>query len=230
MPGAPADSVILGAVDWAILRGLDAGDRQAVLARARRRRYRSGDSLFHQGDPGDSIHLLDRGHVAVQVVDRRGTTLTLDVLAPGSAFGEQSVLDRDARRTASVVAIGAVETLALQRDVFVDLQARHPSVTNILVEVLAAQVRRLSERLLDAHTMPADDRVRKQLHRLAASFADGSSARLPITQQDLAALAGTTRPTANRALQPLVDAGIVELGRGRIVVTDLAALPMPGRR
>ena len=48
---------------------------------------------------------------------------------------------------------------------------------------------------------------------------------VPITQQDLAALAGTTRPTANRALQPLLDAGVVELGRGRIVVTDRAALP-----
>jgi len=210
-------------VDWAILSGLDDTERRAVLSRATRRRYRSGDSLFHQGDPGDSVHLLDRGHVAVQVVDPRGTTVTLDVLAPGSAFGEQSLL-AEPRRTASVVAIGAVETLVLRRDEFTDLQRRHPSVTGILVEVLAAQVRRLSEHLLDAHTMPADDRVRKQLRRLAHSFADGSTAIVPITQHDLASLAGTTRPTANRALQPLVEAGVVELGRGRILVTDLAAL------
>lgn len=72
--------------------------------------------------------------------------------------------------------------------------------------------------------MPADERVRRQLHRLAETFADGDRAVLPITQHDLATLAGTTRPTANRALQPLLDAGVVELGRGRIVVTDRSRL------
>jgi len=212
-------------VEWEILRGLADAERRAVLGRAARRRYRAGNNLFHQGDPGDSVHLLDRGHVAVQVVDRRGTTLTLDVLGPGTAFGEQALLDPGARRTAGAVAIGPVETLVLGSSDFADLQRRHPSVTTMLVELLAAQVRRLSDRLLDAHTLPADDRVRKQLGRLADTFAQGDGAVVPITQQDLAALAGTTRPTANRALQPLLDAGVVELGRGRIVVTDRAALP-----
>ena len=211
-------------MEWEILRGLSADDRRAVLTRAVRRKYRSGNNLFHQGDPGDSMHLLDRGHVAVQVVDRRGTTLTLDVLGPGHAFGEQSLIDPDARRTAGAVAIGAVETLMLSGNTFADLQARHPSVTNVLVELLAGQVRRLSEQLLDAHTLAADERVRKQLRRLADTFANGDRATLPITQHDLATLAGTTRPTANRALQPLLDAGVIEIGRGRIVVADRGAL------
>jgi CRP-like cAMP-binding protein len=209
---------------WDILRGLDETERRAVLATAVRRRYRNGDSLFHQGDPGDSLHLLDKGHVAVQVVDQRGTTITLDVLAPGSSFGEQGLLDPAARRTATVVAIGSVETMVLQRDGFTDLQRRFPAVTHMLVELLAAQVRRLSEQVTDAYTMPAEDRVLKQLGRLAASFAGEGSITIPITQEELATLAGTTRPTANRALQSLVDDGAVELGRGKIVVTDPARL------
>jgi len=112
----------------------------------------------------------------------------------------------------------------LSGNTFADLQARHPSVTNVLVELLAGQVRRLSEQLLDAHTLAADERVRKQLRRLADTFANGDRATLPITQHDLATLAGTTRPTANRALQPLLDAGVIEIGRGRIVVADRGAL------
>lgn len=211
-------------MEWHLLSGLSDPDRRAVLARATRRRFRSGDSLFHQGDRGDSVHLLAKGHVAVRAVTERGETLTLDVLDPGSVFGEQSLIDPVARRTASAAAIGSVETLMLERATFADLRETHPSITEVLVSTLAAQVRRLSEQLLDAHTLPADERVVKQLRRMVASFASDGAATVPLTQEDLASLAGTTRPTANRALQSLVDAGVIELGRGRIVVADVDAL------
>lgn len=211
---------------WEILRGLDEAERRAVLQTAVRRRFRNGDTLFHQGDPGDTVHLVDRGHVAVKLIDLRGTTVTLDVLGPGSAFGEQTLIDREARRSASVVAMGAVETLTIRRDDFAALQERHPTVTHVLVEILADQVRRLSEQLLDAYTMGAEKRVVKRLQLLAASFRvdDEPGAILPVTQEELASLAGTTRPTANRALQPLVDAGIIQLGRGRILIADVEQL------
>jgi CRP-like cAMP-binding protein len=123
------------------------------------------------------------------------------------------------------VAVGSVETLMLQRAAFDELRRSYPATAWVLVELLAAQVRRLSDQLVDAHTMPADQRVLKQLRRLAAIFRDGATATMPITQEELASLAGTTRPTANRALQPLVTGGVVELSRGRIIVHDVQRLP-----
>ena len=57
-----------------------------------RRRYRSGDTLFHQVDPGDSMHLVDKGHVAIRVANLRGDLVTVDVLGPGASFGEQSLV------------------------------------------------------------------------------------------------------------------------------------------
>lgn len=205
---------------WGLLETLDAADRREVARTAVRRRFRNGETLFHQGDPGDSVHLLDRGHVAIRVVSRRGDVVTLDVLEPGDSFGEQALLAADSRRTASAVAIGAVETLMLHRDVFEQLRRTHPGVTDVLVQVLAAQVRRLSAQLLDAHTLSADERVVKQLGRMARSFDGNGSATIPLTQEDLATLAGTTRPTANRALQSLVATGVIELRRGSVVVPD----------
>jgi CRP/FNR family cyclic AMP-dependent transcriptional regulator len=212
-------------MEWEILRTLDDQQRREVMRTAVRRRYRSGDTLFHQGEGGDSMHLIEKGHVAIRAVSARGDSFTFDVLGPGASFGEQSLVHSDARRTAAVVAIGKVETLMLERAAFEELRHRYPATAWVLVEVLAAQVRRLSEQVIDAHTMPADRRVLKQLRRLAGIFHDGASATLPITQEDLASLAGTTRPTANRALQPLVTSGVVELSRGRIIVHDIARLP-----
>lgn len=210
---------------WDILEPLSEEQRRDVLRIAARRRYRDGDSLFHQGDPGDTLHLLDRGHVAVTIVNRSGDTVMLDILEPGDSFGEQSLLTGDARRTASVVAVGAVETLTLHRDQFLELQRVNPSVTQVLVRQLAAQVRRLSDQVMDAHTMSADQRVLKQLERLARGFgSNDGSATIPLTQEELASLAGTTRPTANRALQPLVRDGRVVLRRGRIEVPSVDRL------
>lgn len=217
-------------MEWEILRNLEPADRRRVLAGALRRRYRAGEHLFHQSDPGDSVHLLERGHVAIQVVNPQGTTLTLTVLGPGGFFGEQALLDPESRRAASAVAVGPVETAELRGARFHDLQRQRPQVTMVLVEMLAAQVRRLSEQLLDAHTLSAEQRVLKQLRVLADSFSDGDSAIIPLTQEDLASLAGTTRPTANRALQGLVDAGRIVLHRGRIEVPLLSALAEPERR
>ena len=191
-------------MEWDLLRTLDAEQRREVMRTAVRRRYRSGDTLFHQGDPGDSLHLIDKGHVAIRVANLRGDLFTVDVLGPGASFGEQSLV-HDARRSAAAVAIGNVETLMLQRLAFDELRRRYPATAWVLVELLAGQVRRLSDQLVDAHTMPADQRVLKQLRRIAGIFRDGATSRLPITQEELASLAGTTRPTANRALQPLVD-------------------------
>lgn len=208
-----------------MLRSLDETQRRDVLRAAVRRKYRDGDTLFHQGDPGDTVHLLDRGHVAIKVVARSGITVTLDVLGPGSVFGEQTLVDPSLRRSASVVAMVPVETLVIRRDDFAEVQRRHPSINNVLVEILAAQVRRLSDQLLDAHSMSAEQRVVKRLVRLARQFSDGEAATVPVTQEELASLAGTTRPTANRALQPLVDAGVVRLGRGRIHIDDVTLLP-----
>lgn len=210
---------------WEILEPLDEDQRRAVLQTAVRRRYRNGDTLFHQGDAGDSFHLLDKGHTAVRVVSRRGDTITLDILEPGGSFGEQAILTSEHRRTASVVAIGEVETMMLHRDAFLDLQQRHPVVSNVLVALLAAQVRRLSEIVIDAHTLSADERVLKQLRRLSLGFEHEGSATIPITQEDLASLAGTTRPTANRALQTLVADDVVRLRRGRIEVPAVDRLP-----
>jgi CRP-like cAMP-binding protein len=212
---------------WPLLAPLSAEEQRAVIRTAVRRRYPKGDSLFHEGDPGDSFHLIDRGHVAITVNSDRGDVLMLDVLSPGDGFGEQALIAPESFRTATATAIGSVETLMLRRDEFGALRAEHPAVSDLLVAALAAQVRRLTGALVDAHSLSADERVVKHLQRAARIFrTEGRpSVTVPLSQHDLASLAGTTRSTANRALQSLVADGVIVSSRGRIEVVDLDRLP-----
>jgi CRP/FNR family transcriptional regulator, cyclic AMP receptor protein len=212
-------------MDDDLLGGLSEDERRLVTAKMTRRAFKKGDTLFFEGDPGDSLHILLKGRVAVRATTPHGDVATLTVLGPGASFGEQALLTHASRRTASVVALEPAETRMLHRADFDELRRRHPSVERFLVDLLAAQVRRLSGQVLDALYTPADQRVVRRIADLALLYDTGvEPIDIPIRQEDLASMAGTTRPTANRVLKQLEEGGVLSVSRGRMEVHLLAAL------
>lgn len=161
--------------DWRLLRALRPDERAAVLAATAHRRFDRRETLFTEGDVGDSLHLLATGRAAVR--------------------------------------------------------ARHPGVDRMLVEILAVRVRRLSAHLVEALHVPVDRRVVRRLLALCRQYGDGLDATvsLPLTQTELAELAGATRPTVNKVLRALQDGGAIALARGRIEVLDREALRRAAR-
>jgi CRP-like cAMP-binding protein len=215
-------------VELHLLSPLSADERARVLAAASARRFDRNDIVFHEGDPGESLHLVRSGRLAVRVSTPAGDSATLSVLSPGDAFGELALLDGGRRRTATVVALEASETLSLSRSAFDELRRTHPAIEQVLVQALARRVEDLSRALLEALYVPVDRRVVRRLLDLAGTYggevAAGTPVVIPITQDDLAGMAGTTRPTTNQVLQRLADEGVLGLGRGRIELIDVPAL------
>src|SRR5262249_6668536 len=105
-----------------------------------------------------------------------------------------------------------------------------PAVERLLVGILAARVNRLTTHLVESLSLPVDQRVVRRLCEVARLYAQpgGSTVVVPLTQEDLAGLAGTTRPTVNQVLRRLADNGVLTLGRGRIEVHDLTRLAAAG--
>ena len=203
---------------------LDETERSAVLKATRRRVFKRNEVVFHDGDPGDTLHLIVKGHFAVRVTTPLGDVATLRVLGPGEHFGELAVLDAGPRN-GSVVSLEQGETLTLHRDVVAEFRARIPKIDAVLTAALVGEVRRLADALVDALYVPAERRVWRRLRELVDLYGTGDvPVVIPVTQDDLAQLAGTTRPTANRALQRRRREGRRDVGRGRIEVHDLAGL------
>jgi CRP/FNR family cyclic AMP-dependent transcriptional regulator len=215
-------------VDWPLLRPLDEDDRRRVLAAASRHRYRRGEAIFREGDPGDSLHLLDKGHVAVQMTTPLGDVLTLAVLGPGEMFGELAALTTSPHRSATIRSLDRTETLVVSGEAFTELRSRHPRLNELLLELASARIPRLSGQLVEALFVRADKRVLRRVLALAELHGGGlAGTTIPVRQDDVAELAGTSRPTVNRALKEAEAGGAVVLGRGRITVVDpdrLAAL------
>ncbi len=205
-------------------------DRRKVLSGTRRRKYARGEVVFHEGDLGDALHLIAKGHVAVRATTPLGDVSTFTVLGPGDVFGEGALLAPDSRRTGTVVALESVETQTLSGDQFGTLRREHPEVDRFLIEVLSTQVRRLSSRLQEALFIPAETRVLRRLVELGHSYrVDEGSVVIPLTQDDIASLAGTSRPTANRVLKSAEDDQILSVRRSRIEVLDPDALERRAR-
>ncbi len=212
-------------VEWPLLADLPADDVRELLSIARRRTFARGEVVFHRDDPAESLHLVVRGRFAARVASQGGDAVLLDVLGPGQSFGELALLLPGERRSATVSALEEGETRSVFRDDFARLQRSHPGVKDVLLRLLAEQVRRTSDRIVEAHHVDADTRVRRRLCELAAIYGseDGKSV-VPLTQDDLAAMAGTSRATVNRVLREEEKSGIVALRRGSVTLRDVPAL------
>lgn len=208
-------------MEWPLLADLPPEDVRQLLAIARRRTFGRGEVVFHRDDPADSLHLVVRGRFGARVLTPLGDTVLLEVLGPGQAFGELALLLADARRSATVSALEDGETRSVLRDDFALLQRGHPGVKDVLLRLLAEQLRRATDRIVEAHYVDAETRVRRRLVELAATYA---SDVVPLTQEDLAAMAGTSRATVNRVLREEEGRGAVALARGRTTILDRAAL------
>jgi CRP/FNR family transcriptional regulator, cyclic AMP receptor protein len=213
---------------WRLLDGVSAEDQRRVLALARRRRFTKGEVLFHEGDPGDSLHLVSKGHLAVRASTPLGDVATLRVLSPGEHFGELAILS-PGPRNATVVALEPAETLALHASSFATLRSEHGSLEAILIESLVAEVRRLAAALLEALYLPVEKRLWRRLEELAATYGHDSAITIPLTQEDLAQLAGTTRQTVNRMLREGEREGALDMTRGRVEIRDIEWLRRRGR-
>jgi CRP/FNR family cyclic AMP-dependent transcriptional regulator len=214
-------------MDWPLLAGVPEEEVQLVLSIARRRKFGRGEVVFHQEDPADTLHLIAKGRFVARVTTPLGDTAILSVLGPGEMFGELALLGgEEARRSATVAALEPAETRSVHRIDFERLRARNPQTAGVLIAILAGQVERLSKHLVEALYVPADRRVVRRLVEVAELFGDGV---VPLTQEDLAGLAGTSRATVNRVLREEEERGTVKLGRGRTTVLDTEALARRGR-
>jgi CRP-like cAMP-binding protein len=114
--------------------------------------------------------------------------------------------------------------MSVHRDDFEQLRAKSPKINEMLTDALVAEVRRLSAALIEALYVPVERRIWLRLIDLVDLYGPDAPVVIPLTQDDIAQLAGTTRPTANRVLRAGEEQGVVQLARNRIEVHDRTAL------
>jgi predicted acylesterase/phospholipase RssA/CRP-like cAMP-binding protein len=118
---------------------LDQDTLQSLLARVGLVRLRVGDTLYRQGEPGSSLHIVLTGRLQVQVAMADGSERVVAHPQPGAAVGEMALFT-SASRAATVVAIRDATLGVLDRAAIEALVTRQPAVFHTVTRMIIARL------------------------------------------------------------------------------------------
>ena len=184
-----------------------------LAAAARPRRWAAGEGIFQRGDPGDWLLAIETGRVRVSLGTASGRELVLRQAGPAEMLGELALFDaqpRSADATAAEPTTGHV----LTRFAFLSLAARHPQLYDAALAHLSAMLRDTTGQLESIALYQLRARVaRFFLFALAQLNGDDippdAALRLQVSQGELAAMLGASRPKVNRVLQEFREEGLL---------------------
>jgi CRP-like cAMP-binding protein len=141
----------------AVLQELDNDMLTRLAAVLEEKRYADSQTVFAEGDPGDSMYFIVDGCIRVEKRAQSDSAAqkTLAVLEPGDYFGEMALVDQKPR-SAAAVAAGGASILRLTKAAFDEIQARNSAAGT---SVLFGMIRTSSERIrrLSAHLVVYDE-------------------------------------------------------------------------
>jgi CRP/FNR family transcriptional regulator, cyclic AMP receptor protein len=201
-------------------------EQRALLALGRDKDYPPGAIMCVEGDPTTHVFVLLGGWVKVlSVTDDHENVL--DLRGDGDIVGETAG-ETTGYRNATLQAIGTVHALLVPYDRFSSFLDTHPGADH-------AYRRMMTQRWSDATTILRRRAVTSGAQRLAGlllhlarrhgSGADDTiEVALPLSQEELASMVGTSRATVTRALSNWRKRGLIRTGQRRITITDLWGL------
>ncbi len=206
---------------------LSGGEIDTLLAYSRVERYPAGREIFAKGSAGQSMMAVLRGTVKMSSVSPEGKEIVFNIMHPGDCFGEIALLDGE-ERSADAIAMTNCELLVLNRRDFMPILETRADICLILLRILCQRVRQTSEQVEDVLFRHLESRIAKALLHLAES-ADlhgvrGLSIDLHLSQRELGNIAGGSRESVNKHLQSWHKAGLIELGKGSIMIRDVSAI------
>ena len=192
-----------------------------------KRRFSTGDILFHYGDPGGLLYIIAKGKVKIMHSSPNGQEALLAILGSDAFFGELALLD-ESPRSATVEAIQHTETWTLHRNDFIGYLNNNQEFTLHVLHTMAQNIRRMNMQLSDVFFLDLPARLARKLLTLARQHghetSEGILIDLSLTQTDLAEMTGATRVSINKALGRFRKAGWVNVKSRYFTILDREAL------
>lgn len=228
--GAPEETAqLLARVP--VFESLGEEDLQRVADVAIRRSFAAGEAVFREGDESDTCYVVAAGRARAVRERPDGRTLTLAQFGPGEVFGELAMFSEE-HRSATVQALDDLAVVGILGPDMRRLLREHPDLAVGIVVGLGRRLRAANDRLGRQSFSTVQSRVAEVLSELVSraradeegnGLADGA-VLVRATQAELAQLAGSSRESASRFLAVLERAGVIEQGRGRLLVRRPEAL------
>lgn len=229
-PGRDARGRPARGTSWppsSLLGGLADGQCDQLLTLGTRVRYEADRVLLRESDRSSFVLLLLDGVVKVTGRTHDGRDALLTVRMGGDLVGEFAAVD-GLPRSATITTCGPVVARSATRGEFLACLGRNPAIAHAVNASIVTKMRNANAHRIDFTGCDAPTRLARALHQLAMTYGERAGAgvviRWPLTQPELAALAGAAEPTVHKALRGLRQIGVVSTGYRTIKIDDLARL------
>lgn len=190
---------------------LATADLAAMRPLLHRRQFKAGAVVFQRGDPADDVYLIVSGQLRISVGSADGRELAFRIVGPGEMVGELGVLD-GSRRSADLTALRDSVLLGLGRGALQNLLSSRPAMASGVIRFLCNRLRDTSEQLESLALQRIEVRLARLLLRLAhtpAPVQGEVELTLGLSQSEIAALIGASRPKVNLAFADLEARGAI---------------------
>jgi CRP-like cAMP-binding protein len=174
-------------------------------------RYASGDTIFTQGEPSNTVYFIQSGSVKLSVLSPSGRMAVVGILGAGDFVGEGALAGQPVR-LATAVAMTASAILVVPKRQMIRLLHHQHALSDRFIAHMLARNRRLEEDLVDQLFNASEKRLARTLLLLARyGKPDGPRRVLPkISQEVLADIVGTTRSRVNFFMNKFRKLGFID--------------------
>ena len=215
-----------------LFQGVAPEAREALASALQHSDYTRGETVFTEGEQGDTLFIVLTGKVKVGRRAADGRENMLSVMGPSDMFGELSLFD-PGPRTATATVLTDARLASLAHAALRPWLNDRPEIAEQLLRVLARRLRRTNDALADLIFTDVPGRVAKALLELAERFGtqEGEGVRVhhDLTQEELAQLVGASRETVNKALADFASRGWLRLEPRSVVIMDIERLARRAR-
>jgi CRP-like cAMP-binding protein len=199
--------------------------------RCRARQFPAGTPVYLPADQADAVLLLAEGRVKIGNFTEAGKQTILAFIEPGEIFGELTLVgssDQSGQREEYAETLEKSMIFLIPADTMRQLIEENPHVSLGITKLFGLRRKRIERRLKYLLFRSNRERLIHLLLELAEQYgrrtAEGIVLGIRLSHQDLANIIGSTRETVTVVLGELQAQGLLELGRRKIVLTDIDRL------
>lgn len=198
-----------------------------VIGSATALRIPTGSAVFKQGGTAKAFYVLLNGRLKVVKVTPDGQQVVMRFVVPGDIYGIAKALNRQDYPATATALVDSV-TLAWDMAIWDDFMQRHPTFARNVMQMMGQRIQEAHTRLKEMATEDVEHRVAHAVLRLVSQSGrkvqEGVLVDFPVTRQEIAEVSGTTLHSVSRVLSAWENAGLVLVGRRKVIVCDLERL------
>ena len=213
-----------------LLQCLDAADHLELLRLGKRCFIEKNSFAFQAGDPNDSVYLVERGRFKTFQTAAGGKRMLLSCRVAGDLMGlRESLWSHGTNvRTYSAEACENSEILTISVSRFMEFIAVQPGLALNIAKILSQRVDDVSEMLTSLAVTNTTSRVAHLILHCYRCYglnaANTTDMGIPLSQQEIADMAGIARQTVSGILATFKAQGVLSISHKHIRIESVSNL------